>query len=107
MGAATIWDLRGALLKKQEKESARLADFEFRLRARTMRLLAPAIDPELDPDALAGEIATSDDEAILARLIERFADKAETVRALYETSRASARERLIEEIGDPSPFRMA
>ncbi|WP_241212717.1 hypothetical protein [Sphingomonas sp. ABOLG] len=34
------FDLRAALLKKAEVETARLVDFEFRLRARTMRLLA-------------------------------------------------------------------
>ena len=38
-----VFDLRGALLKKEEAESARLMDFEFRLRARTMRLLAARI----------------------------------------------------------------
>ena len=33
------WDLRAAMLKKQEVESARLAEFDYRWRARTMRLL--------------------------------------------------------------------
>lgn len=102
-----VWDLRGALLKKQEKESARLADFEFRLRARTMRLLAPRIDPGLAPDTLAAEIATSGDEAILARLAKRFPGRAAAVRGLYEASRATAREQLIGELGDPSPVRLA
>lgn len=102
-----VWDLRGALLKKEEKESARLADFEFRLRARTMRLLAPLIDPVLSPDVLAGEIATSGDEAILAGLEERFPDKADVIRSFYKTSRATARVQLIGEIGDPSPIRLA
>ena len=38
------WDLRGALLKKEERETARLMDFEFRLRARTMRILAARLN---------------------------------------------------------------
>lgn len=48
------FDLRSALLRKQEFESARLDDFEFRLRARTMRLIAARLG--VDADALAGRI---------------------------------------------------
>jgi hypothetical protein len=102
-----VWNLRGALLKKQETESARLADFEFRLRARTMRLLAPVIDPALSPDALAGEIAVSGDDVIIAGLMERFPDKAGVIGPLYPVSRANARVQMIDEIGDPSPVRLA
>ena len=39
------WNLRAALLKKEEFESARLAEFDYRWGARTMRLLAAALDP--------------------------------------------------------------
>lgn len=66
------WDLRRALLKKGEFESARLIDFEFRERARTMKLLAPRVSAALEPQALAGEIALGDDESILRRLLDRF-----------------------------------
>jgi hypothetical protein len=72
-----VWDLRGALLKKGEVESARLDDFEFRLRARTMRLLAEKLGH--DPATLTGRIAIESDQAILAAspdLITEFATAA-------------------------------
>jgi len=34
------FDLRGALIRKAEYETAKLLDFEFRLRARTARAVA-------------------------------------------------------------------
>lgn len=92
------FDLRGALLKKAEVESARLDDFEFRLRARTMRLLAP--DLSLDPEALVGRIAVEPDDAIVAALGAEAA-------ARYEACRAEARRQLIIEIRDPTPYRLA
>ena len=95
-----VWDLRGALLKKQEVESARLADFEFRLRARTMRLLAPLVG--MSPDDLVPRIALEDDEAILNGL-----SGGKAVHAVYERCRAAARSELIAELGDPSPHRLA
>jgi len=55
------WDLRGAMLKKAEFESARLAEFDYRWRARTMRLLAGQLDPALSPDEMAAETARRDD----------------------------------------------
>ena len=94
-----VWDLRGALLKKQEVESARLADFEFRLRARTMRLLAPLVG--MTPEELVPRIALEDDEAILRGLPGDGAHEA------YDRCRAAARAELIEELGDPSPYRLA
>ncbi len=99
------FDLRTALLKKAEVETARLVDFEFRLRARTMRLLAARIGD--DADALVGCIVHADDAAIL--------DGLETARGLapgalgadYRRSLAEARAQLIDEVGDPSPYRLA
>ena len=99
------FDLRAALLKKAEVETARLVDFEFRLRARTMRLLAKQIGE--DADALVGRIVHADDAAIL--------DGLETARGLapgalgadYRRSLAEARAQLIDEVGDPSPYRLA
>ena len=96
-------DLRAALLKKGEVESARLDDFAFRERARTMRLLAKALGE--DGDALCRAIATGDDEAVLAMLAERH-DAAE-VRDAYARSRAQARRALLDERGDPAPHRLA
>jgi hypothetical protein len=96
------FDLRAALLKKAEVETARLVDFEFRLRARTMRVLAAQIGE--DADALVGRIVHADDAAIL--------DGLETARGLalgadYRRSLAEARAQLIDEVGDPSPYRLA
>lgn len=92
-----VFDLRGALLKKAEVESARLDDFEFHLRARTFGLLAGR--HALDPEALVAEIATDSDEAILARHPELL--------GAYEECRALARRQLIDERGDPTPYKLA
>ncbi len=92
-----VWDLRGALLKKAEVESARLDDFEFRLRARTMRLLAEKLGR--DSTALVARIAAESDEALLAatpELVEHF-----------DSCRAEARRHLIGELGDPTPYKLA
>ena len=96
-----VFDLRGALLKKEEVESARLMDFEFRLRARTMRLLAARLG--LLPADLVAEIARGDDEAILARLRADLPG----VDAHYAEAREGARRQLIEERGDPAPYKLA
>lgn len=93
-----VFDLRGALLKKAEVESARLDDFEFRLRARTMHLLAPLLG--VAPGELVGRIAVEPDEAILASLPE-------TALAWFDQARTEARRQLIEERGDPTPHRLA
>lgn len=99
------WDLRRALLKKEEKESARLADFDYRLRARTMRLLAARLDAALDPAALAARTARSNDDDLLAELTEAYPGV--DMSAAFEACRSEARRQLIEEIGDPSPHRLA
>jgi hypothetical protein len=100
-----VFDLRGAMLKKQEVESARLAEFDYRWRARTMRLLAAALDPALSADAMATETARHDDDAILADLAERYPGA--DVAGLYDRARAEARRALITELGDPTPHRLA
>lgn len=92
-----VFDLRGALLKKVEVESARLDDFEFRQRARTFRLIAGRLG--IAPDPVVAEIATDPDEAILARHPEFLAH--------YEECRALARLQLIDERGDPTPYKLA
>lgn len=101
------WDLRGALLKKQEVESARLADFEFRQRARTFRLLAEWLDPGLEPSDLVRRIAQFPDQAILAELAARHPVEAADLQEAYLRFSAEARISLIEELGDPSPHRLA
>jgi hypothetical protein len=53
------WDLGKAMRKKEEFESARLLDFEFRQRARATRLLARAFG--LDEVALVREVVARSD----------------------------------------------
>lgn len=102
-----VWDLRAALLKKGEFESARLIDFEFRERARTMRLLAPLVSPDLDPRTLVGEIVEGDDRMILGRLLERYPHLEEaTLLRDFAACRAQARRELVAERGDPTPYRL-
>lgn len=98
-----VFDLRRALLKKEEVESARLMDFEFRLRARTMRLLAAALGE--DPAELAGMVASGDDAAVLDLLAQRH-DRA-TLTTEFNRCRAAARVELIAERGDPTPYKLA
>ena len=60
------WDLRRALLKKEEFESARLMNFEFRQRARATRLLARELG--LGDEELVREIAVRDEADMLAHI---------------------------------------
>ncbi|MDP3781666.1 MAG: hypothetical protein Q8Q79_01990 [Sphingopyxis sp.] len=57
------WDLGKAMQKKEEFESARLADFEFRQRVRATRLLARTLG--VDESSLVKEIAARDEEGVL------------------------------------------
>ena len=98
------WDLAKAMAKKGEFESARLADFEFRQRARTFRLMADARGE--DPSALVAMIAQKSDEAILEELAARDGQPLAELNALYERCGAEARKRLIAERGDPTPYRL-
>ena len=100
------WDLRAALLKKGEIESARLMDFEFRQRARSIARLAGALG--LDPAEWVGKVALKDDAGVLAE-IAALPDMPDTERlaALHADARASVRADLIAEFGDPAPFPLA
>lgn len=99
-----VWDLGKAMHRKQEFECARLIDFEFRLRARTMRRLAQELGMP------AGEwveaIALGSDEDILARLADRRGEPVSRVDALHRRLQLAERARLIGEIGDPTPCRL-
>ena len=93
-----VFDLGNALSRKAEFESARLDAFTFRLRARTMRLLAEALDRE--PEPLVAAIALHDDEHIVAGLGPGAA-------TAYTAAVAQARAELVAELGDPAPHRLA
>jgi hypothetical protein len=92
------FDLGNALNRKAEFETARLDDFNFRLRARTMRLLGEAMGR--DPGPLVAAIAVENDSSIIAGL-GPGADVA------YRAALAQARSQLLAELGDPSPHRLA
>ena len=97
-----VFDLRRALLAKEERESTRLMDFEFRLRARTWRLLAARIDR--DPDKLARLIAEGDDNMLIERLRAELPDQ--NIASLFAASQQQARRQLMDEIGNPAPHRL-
>lgn len=91
-----VFDLRRALLKKEEVESARLMDFAFRLRARTMRLVAAHLG--IAPEDLLARMVLEDDEAIRTSLDMPLAE--------FEACREEARVALVAERGDPTPHRL-
>lgn len=104
-GSAMVWDLRGALLKKGEVETARLADFEFRLRVRTARLLAA--DLGLDADHWGAAAAARAEDALRAALAEAGGLSPDELARRWREAEAAARRALIAEIGDPAPHRLA
>jgi hypothetical protein len=98
------FDLQKMLHRKGEFETARLDDFAFRARARTMRLLAEALGRE--PAALIGRIAEGDDTHILDTLVGEGLDRGSVDQAYY-LARNTAERTLRAELGDPSPVRLA
>lgn len=99
------WDLRGALLKKQEVETARLVDFEFKLRARTMQRLADTLG--MPAAELVREIVLKDDASILDGIAASYGLPRDEVQRRFERCKAKARADLVRELGDPSPHRLA
>ena len=101
------FDLGKAMRKKEEFESARLADFEFRQRARTFRLMAEKIGHKADEARIVAMTARMNDDAILEELAERFPEHAGQLRDLHRRCSEEARAQLIKERGDPTPHRLA
>ena len=99
-----VWDLGKAMQKKEEFESARLMDFEFRQRARATKLLAQAY--QLDPLALTRDIAIMPEAALLEHFATRTGRPLEEVSSDYGRCLAEARKELIAERGDPTPYRL-
>lgn len=104
-GATVRFDLQKMLHRKGEFETARLDDFAFRARARTMRLLATAI--ERSPEDLVALIATMDDDAILGRLADDGGLDRKRIEAEFYLARSAAEAALRREFGDPTPVRLA
>jgi hypothetical protein len=97
------FDLQKMLHRKGEFESARLDDFAFRLRARTMRVLAETL--QVDPNSLVTAISHGDDDTILDALIVS-GHEPERVSAAYFTAHTVAEAALRAELGDPEPVRL-
>ena len=94
-----VVDLQKALHRKGEQESARLDDFAFRLRVRTMRELAADIGA--DPEALVRLAVALDDTALCVAL------PPEATPDRIAAAQARAERALIRERGDPRPHRLA
>jgi hypothetical protein len=99
-----VWDLRRALLKKEEFESGRLTDFEFREMVRALRLLAERLDQPVRP--MLDELAERGETAALEWLATHSGQAGSEVDLRYRQARAEVRRQLIAERGDPSPIRL-
>lgn len=95
-----VWDLRRALLAKEEIETARLVDFEFREVVRALKLIAERRCVEVGPalDALVEQGLATALVHIDAALSEDGAE--------YLAARNEARRQLVAERGDPTPHRL-
>lgn len=101
-----VFDLRAMLLRKGEFESARLDDFEFRQRVRAIRLFAARRGADAAP--LIAQIALGDDARLLGSLLKGLSEgEADALTRDWFAARADAYRELVEELGDPTPIRMA
>lgn len=100
-----VWDLRRALLAKEEFESGRLDNFDFRQRVRTMRLLAEALGAH--EDAMVALVPAWPEDEAFPHIAEISGRPLDEVIAEYRRLHAEARRQLIAEIGDPTPHRLA
>jgi|GEM_PF-548770 len=108
-----VLDLARVMARKQERECARLDEFEFRQRARAVRLLAEWVRDEsgeatVDPLTWAGQVATRSFDAIAAELRQAVPDVPDArwrhhIRLCLDEARRS----LVAEHGDPAPHRLA
>jgi hypothetical protein len=99
-----VFDLGKAMSKKEEWESARLLDFEFRRRARATRMTAQALG--LDDTQAAQVVATTAEGDIPDRLAQLAGVDAQGVAADYHRNIAAAHSQLVAERGDPTPHRL-
>ncbi|MCL9997887.1 MAG: hypothetical protein NBV68_00755 [Erythrobacter sp.] len=99
-----VFDLGKAMRKKEEFESARLMDFDFRQRVRATRLLARALG--IDEAALVEEVALRDADGLITLLAGRTGRARGEIEAIYAGCLTEARKQLIIERGDPTPNRL-
>lgn len=99
-----VWDLGKAMRKKEEFESGRLTDFEFRQRVRATRLFARSLG--LNEAELVGEIALRNEEELLDLIVGQSSRSRVDLGRIFENCRGEARQQLIAERGDPTPNRL-
>ncbi|WP_395330089.1 hypothetical protein WBP06_16940 [Novosphingobium sp. BL-8H] len=97
-----VWDLRRALLRKEEFESGRLTDFEFRETVRTLKLMARAFGADEAP--VLDALIEHGFEAALHGFPEMLGE--EMREAVSLRLRKEARQMLTRERGDPTPYRL-
>jgi hypothetical protein len=100
-----VFDLGAAMRKKAEFESARLMNFEFRRRARAVRLLAGELGVD-EAEALS-LVSALPEEQIAAALAARAHCPPKEVEARFAACLAQAHRALVAECGDPTPHRLA
>ncbi|MBT2133922.1 hypothetical protein KK137_06205 [Croceibacterium sp. LX-88] len=99
-----VWDLRRAMLKKEEFESARLMDFDFRQRIRATRLLAR--DLSLEESDLVRDTAALEEKGLIDLATALTGRDRQDISERYAQCFAKARQELVAEIGDPTPYRL-
>jgi hypothetical protein len=99
-----VWDLGKAMRKKEEFESARVTDFEYRQRARAARILAQQLG--LDEAELARATASHNGGSFLTMIAGMTGQTRGEIAQAYRTCLSVARGQLIAERGDPTPHRL-
>lgn len=99
------FDLRSAIIKRSEWETARAADFDFRHRARTAARVAAALG--LDPQDWVPLVAELDDDTLLARFAAAANVPLDSAASLRARESAAVRAALVAELGDPAPTTLA
>lgn len=99
-----VFDLGRAMRKKEEFESARLIDFDFRRRVRAAKLLAASLG--LDEALVAELVATLPEADVLTQMADRAGIAESEVVNAYPAMLAKAHQQLVVERGDPTPSRL-
>lgn len=99
-----VFDLGLAMRKKEEFETSRLMDFEFRRRARATRFLSQSL--RLDPSVAADLVATLQENEVPAQLAELAGVDEAGVWAEYQKWLRVVHQQLVAERGDPTPHRL-
>ena len=84
-----VWDLGKAMRKKEEVESGRLMDFEFRQRVRATRLFSRKLG--VDEGSLVSEVALRSDDDLLDLVAEQTSRARDDVATVYAQCVGEAR----------------